>query len=205
MIFGEQDQARIEQAVRDAETRTSGEIVVAEVRSSAAYGAQRAIASAMLAAALATVLVLLMPHLPAPIVLLAQVPFFAAAWLVVALPSAQRLLAGARRLEAATRARAAQLFAERGVHVTRDRTGVLIMVSEVERRVVILADAGINARVGEGAWSAHVASITTAIRAGRPGDGVMAVIREIGELLARDFPRRPDDVNELPDRPVRES
>lgn len=205
MIFDEQDRARIEQAVRDAESRTSGEIVVAEVRASGSYGAQRAVASAVVAAALATVVVLVVPHVPAPIALLAQVPLFALAWLLASLPAVQRLLAGTHRMETAVRARAAQLFAERGVHMTRERTGVLVMLSEVERRVVILADAGINARVGDSAWSAHVASITASMRAKNPGEGVTLVVRAIGELLAKDFPRRADDINELPDRPVRES
>lgn len=203
MIFTEQERSLIEAAVRDAEAKTSGEIVVVDVERSATYGTERAMAAAIVAAALATVMVLIAPHLPAPVYLAAQVPLFAVAWAVFATPGLQRLLAGGARMDAAARARAAALFSERGVHVTRDRTGVLLMLSEVEHRVVILADAGINARVGADAWSKHVSTIVEAIRRGAAGDGVALVVREIGELLGKDFPRRPDDVNELPDRPER--
>jgi len=37
------------------------------------------------------------------------------------------------------------------------------------------------------------------VKAGRPGEGIAAAVKEIGALLARHFPRRDDDVNELPD------
>jgi len=37
------------------------------------------------------------------------------------------------------------------------------------------------------------------VKGGRPGEGIAAAVKEIGALLARHFPRRDDDVNELPD------
>jgi putative membrane protein len=203
MLFPDQERATLETVVREAETGTSGEIVVVDVERSATYGTERALAAALLAAACATAMVLIAPHLPAPYYLLAQVPFFGLAWLFVSTSRLQRLLAGPARMDAAARARAAALFSERGVHMTRERTGVLLMLSEVERRVVILADSGINAHVAAGAWAKHVATIVDAIHRGAAGDGVAAVVRDIGTLLAKDFPRRPDDVNELPDRPER--
>ncbi len=201
MLFSEHERVAIEAAVKEAEAGTSGEIVVVDVERSATYGTERALAASLLAAACATAMVLVAPHLPAPYYLLAQVPFFGLAWLLVSTSRMQRLLAGAARMDAAARARAAALFSERGVHMTRERTGVLIMLSEVERRVVILADSGINARVATDAWDKHVAAIVDAIQRGTAGDGVASVVREVGNLLAKDFPRRPDDANELPDRP----
>ncbi|MEZ0314067.1 MAG: TPM domain-containing protein [Myxococcota bacterium] len=203
MLFTDQERATIEAAVREAEATTSGEIVVVDVERSATYGTERALAAALLAAACATAMVLVAPHLPAPYYLLAQVPFFGLVWLLASTSRVQRLLAGGARMDAAARARAASLFSERGVHMTRERTGVLLMLSEIERRVVILADSGINARVAPDAWEKHVATIVDAIHRGAAGDGVASVVREVGTLLAKDFPRRPDDVNELPDRPER--
>ncbi len=201
MLFTDRERATIEAAIRDAEAATSGEVVVVDVERSATYGTERALAAALLAAACATALVLIVPHLPAPYYLLAQVPFFGMMWLLVSTSRMQRLLAGRPRMDAAARARAAALFSERGVHMTRERTGVLVMLSETERRVVILADSGINARVAPDAWDKHVDTIVHAIHRGVAGDGVAAVVRDIGTLLAKDFPRRSDDVNELPDRP----
>jgi len=34
----------------------------------------------------------------------------------------------------------------------------------------------------------------------RPREGLVHAVGEVGAVLRRHFPRRPDDVNELPDR-----
>jgi putative membrane protein len=38
------------------------------------------------------------------------------------------------------------------------------------------------------------------VRKGRPGDGMVAAVERIGQVLAAHFPRSADDTNELPDR-----
>jgi putative membrane protein len=94
--------------------------------------------------------------------------------------------------------RAHLAFLEHGLFATRDRTGVLIMLSELERRVVILGDSGIHAKVQESGWQAHVDHIVAAIHAGRIEQGVCETLRALGETLTKEFPRRADDVDELP-------
>ena len=104
---------------------------------------------------------------------------------------------------ATVHARALQLFVERGIHETRDRSGVLILVSELERRVEILADRGIHERVEAGEWQRDVDELVSSIRGGHAADGVVAVVERIGGLLAQSFPPRADDENELPDEVLR--
>ncbi len=101
----------------------------------------------------------------------------------------------------AVRRRAEREFVRLGIAQTRERTGVLVMLSLRERRVQILADRAINEKVPPGTWNDGVAEIVDAIRKKRPADGICEAVRRIGEHLAAHFPRRPDDVNELPDRP----
>jgi putative membrane protein len=38
------------------------------------------------------------------------------------------------------------------------------------------------------------------VREGRIADGMIAAIRDVGDVLAAHLPRADDDVNELPDR-----
>ena len=97
-----------------------------------------------------------------------------------------------------------QLFAERGVYDTRDRSGLLIVIAELERRVVILGDTGIHAHIGEGGWDEHVRAIVEGVRRGRGADAVVSVVRVLGEVLATHFPRRADDVDELSNAVVEE-
>lgn len=92
-----------------------------------------------------------------------------------------------------------RMFHVRGLDKTRDATGVLIYFSLSERRVRILGDRGIDAALSADGWRRLADRLSAAVRAGRAGAEVQAVIDELGELLAGRFPRRADDSNELPD------
>lgn len=100
-------------------------------------------------------------------------------------PPLHRWLAGAELIELRTHRRAAAAFLEQEVFRTPQRTGILLFVSLLERRVVVLADSGIHARVEDGAWDAVVARIVAGIRRGEPGAALAAAIRECGDLLVR--------------------
>ena len=78
--------------------------------------------------------------------------------------------------------------------------GILILVSLLEHRVQVLADSGINARVKPGTWDEVVEIILAGIRRGDLCQGLCDAIDRCGEILGREFPIQPDDVNELPDR-----
>jgi len=83
---------------------------------------------------------------------------------------------------------------------TRAKTGVLLYLSLAEHRAEIIADAAINAKVTPETWGAAMAALIDAVKDGRPGDGMVASIGQIGQVLSEHFPRSPDDTNELPDR-----
>jgi putative membrane protein len=106
-------------------------------------------------------------------------------------PPLHRWLAGAELVELRTRRRAAAAFLEQEVFQTAGRTGILLFVSLFERRVVVLADSGIHARVEDGAWDAVVARIVEGIRRGDPGAALAAAIQDCGDLLVRHGLPRP--------------
>jgi putative membrane protein len=74
---------------------------------------------------------------------------------------------------------------------------VLVLISVFERRVRVLADEGINAKVPEGQWDNIVKMITDGIKQKRAVDAICAAIEKIGALLASHFPVKPDDTDEL--------
>jgi putative membrane protein len=124
------------------------------------------------------------------------------AWMVLppAAGAALGWLAGGELLDLRTRRRAAAAFLEEEVFRTRHRTGILLFVSLFERRVVVLGDAGVNAKVEPGEWDEVVRLAVEGIRQGRPGEGLAAAIAACGRLLARPgLERLPDDTDELPD------
>jgi putative membrane protein len=106
------------------------------------------------------------------------------------------------RASAVAEEQAVNEFHRLGLSKTVARTGVLLFVSLFERRVVVLGDAGIHAKVGDEHWDATRAAILAKIRRGRVDEGLVDGIRASGEVLAQHFPWTQGDRNELPDRVV---
>ncbi len=100
------------------------------------------------------------------------------------------------------RQRAAELFVRLGVHSTEEHSGILIYVQLLDRRVEILADTGIAAKVPQAEWDAICRAMEAAFAAGRWREGAVAAVARAGELLATHFPARAENPNELPDEPA---
>ncbi len=62
---------------------------------------------------------------------------------------------------------AAFIFEELGMHRTRDRNGVLIYLSVVDRKIAVIGDAGINERVPDDFWNDVLALLKSHLAAGR--------------------------------------
>jgi uncharacterized membrane protein len=91
------------------------------------------------------------------------------------------------------------VFERLGMHKTAARHGVLIYVAIADRKLAVIGDRGIHERVGEAYWQRLVAAATERFRSERPRDGFLQAVAGVGETLARHFPRRPGDKNELSD------
>ncbi|MEZ4273242.1 MAG: TPM domain-containing protein [Myxococcota bacterium] len=98
--------------------------------------------------------------------------------------------------------RATQAFIENNLQQTRERTGVLIFVSLLERRIEVLADTGIDSQAPENFWDEVVAELGQSIRQGQLAQGLTQAIKRCGDLLETQAPARSDDRNELPDRVI---
>jgi len=90
-------------------------------------------------------------------------------------------------------------FLDRGITETRDRTGVLVYVSQIERRASVVADRGVHACVESEAWQAAVADIKRCVQDHQDGVRLAEYVRALGPILASALPRRDDDINELSD------
>lgn len=95
--------------------------------------------------------------------------------------------------------RAREVFIRLGMHRTALRHGVLIYVALEDHRVAILGDEGIHTRVGEDYWAGVRDLMVSRLRQGAAGGALVEAVRDLGRSLARHFPRRPGDTNELSD------
>ena len=98
------------------------------------------------------------------------------------------------------RRRAVMLFKTGGERRTIGRTGILIYLSMGEHRAEIIGDEAITAVTTPETWGEAMAALITDVKAGRPGDGIVAAVERIGDVLAQHFPKTSTDTNEIPDK-----
>jgi uncharacterized membrane protein len=98
--------------------------------------------------------------------------------------------------------RALEHFSRLRIWDTEDNAGVLVYLLMADRRVEIVADRGINSRVGTPAWDAICREMQVQFAAGKFEAGAILGIEAISDLLAEHFPAHEDNPNELPDAPV---
>jgi putative membrane protein len=93
-------------------------------------------------------------------------------------------------------------FLAHGLHVTEDRTGVLIFAALGDHQVEIIADKGIHSRVDQAVWADAVEALTGHLRDDRPAEGFEAAIGLVGTVLAEHFPPRARNPDEIANRLV---
>lgn len=100
------------------------------------------------------------------------------------------------------RQRAQEVFSLLRVWDTEHNSGVLIYLLLAERRVEIVADRGIDAKVGPEFWEQVCLHMRDAFQRGEFEAGVLQGIRTIDARLQEHFPAAATNPNELPDRPL---
>jgi hypothetical protein len=101
------------------------------------------------------------------------------------------------------RERAIEVYSQLRVWDTEHNNGVLIYLLLADHNVEIVADRGIDAKVGHVKWEAICREMETHFSRGQFESGVISGIQSVGRHLTEHFPvGRESGENELPDRPV---
>lgn len=198
------DRDKIETCVREAESRTRGEIVVMVVPMSYHYPMADLIGAAAFSFPVAVAVTPVLGGLfwagPSNlwVFLMALIPLFLVFHEAVKrVHTLKRWFINGKEIEDEVREAAHVQFFRKGLYRTREETGVLIYVSVFERRVWVLGDRGINAAIPEGHWEGVVATIVQAIKGRKPAEGICQAVGEVSRILQDKFPIRHDDQNEL--------
>ena len=101
-----------------------------------------------------------------------------------------------------TRARALDIFSQLRIWDTEHNSGVLIYLLLADRKVEIVADRGIDAKVGAAGWEAICRDMETDFRSGQFKAGILKGIAAVSRSLAKYFPPDAHPRNELPDKPI---
>jgi putative membrane protein len=202
------DKRLIEDAVRRAEKRTSGEIVPYFVESSddyeeAAWKGGYFLGTAVFGLIIALDMASLLPFKIGSLEL--GISFFGSAFvgfgLTLVIPFLKRIFAGEALIQRRVEQRATTAFLQEELFLTRDRTGILIFISLFEKRVQVIGDRGINEKVSHEDWVHVVDAVIRGIKERRTSDGIVKAIDLCGELLEKaGVAIRNDDQNELSNR-----
>lgn len=187
--------ARVKRVIAELETQSSAEVVVAVRPSSGDY---RHIDYAVgFAAAFASLLVFIFhPRaMRSDVFPIEQaLVFVLGAAVSRLLPPLRRVLSSRKRLDENVERAARAAFVELGVSRTRERTGILVYLSMLERDVRVVADIGVPEDVAEKLSKALVPAVRDADLS-----RFVSALGSTSKALARALPRRADDENELPD------
>jgi uncharacterized membrane protein len=89
-------------------------------------------------------------------------------------------------------------FHDLGMTKTKDQTGILIFLLMDERKFFILADEGIHTKVEESTWTKVAEEISSHFSKKNFHQGIIHGVQAVGKVLSRFFPRKANDINELP-------
>ncbi len=91
-------------------------------------------------------------------------------------------------------------FFKLGIQNTRDKTGILLFILLEGRKFYILADSGINEKVPQSTWDSIKDEMQTSFQKGKFCKGILYGVEQVGQILSKHFPVKPDDTNELSNR-----
>ena len=212
--FSKEDLEQINKAVKQAESKTSGEIATAFIKESYDYAIYELIFAVICGFLYFVVMMFFVYEVETFIkqmfwdysnnYLLLFYGFstflvISIFYFIANISMIDRLIVPKKVMKQKVKERAVRHFMESGVYNTRDRTGILIFISFLERRIELIADKGINEKIPQEKWNSIVENIIQGIKSNIVIEKLKESILECGELLEKHFPIKPDDTNELSD------
>jgi putative membrane protein len=206
-FLSEPEKQSVEACVKEVEKSTSGEIVPMIVSSSYHYPMSDMIGGLIFALLIAVAVTLVYSIQKSwggvtaidlwlfPAVF--AVSFLLFHELVKRIPGLKRIFITRAEITEEVEEAALTSFYRNGLNNTRDRTGILIFISVFERKALVLADEGINAKVDTAVWQEVVDLVVNGIKQRKQTEGICRAVRRCGGLISEHFPIKKDDTNEL--------
>ena len=209
-IVSNQERNRLDARVAETEQCTSTQIVLGVIRRSDVYAELPWKAFAFGASSAGLILLLLFwrfhdryPDVSALAMVAGMLASGALpALLSVMMPRFARCFLAGYRAEAEVQQYAQSLFLERELFATGNRRGILLLVSLFERRVVVLPDRGLDARLTAEHKRAMIEAMTPFLKHRQIGKAFDAGLDALSRILTT--PSRETRRNELSDRMIEE-
>jgi len=213
-FFNREQRKHIEEAVADAEAKTSCEIVPVVATASGRYDRPEDIFGLWLAIFAAIIVWLIFPRpsdesgswdgMPIYVGLLTMIAGVVVAFIVGVVAGSRigwlrRLFTPRNQMLDEVSARAREIFFDKRIHHTSGATGMLIYVSLFEHMAVVLGDKAVLDKLGQTSLDRLCQQLTEGLHQGGSTDAICSVIAEAGRQLSGPLPRAEGEVNELKD------
>ncbi|GMW03294.1 MAG: hypothetical protein AMXMBFR84_44280 [Candidatus Hydrogenedentota bacterium] len=213
--FNDDQKRSVQDAVMEAERKTSAEIVPVVATASGRYDRAEDIVGLVGGVKAMLIAYSILPVDSAgltgswegmdvpfqmPVLIIATVAgFIFAAFVASKIAWLRRLFTPSIQMRDEFNARARQVFYDARVHHTASGSGLLVYISLYERTAVVLADASVTEKLGQPVLDELAKRLIDEIRIGDISTALTNCITAAGEQLASAMPRTSDDVNELSD------
>ncbi len=213
-LFSEQERKLIDDAVAEAESKTSGEIVPVIASQSGRYDRAEDLFGFSLALALLAIvwyffqaakplegdwaqgvsLVVNLPYAMGILIIGFLLGIVIATWF----PVLRHPFISNQEMKEEVEKAAAEAFQKFRLRRTRSATGVLIYISLYERMVRVMGDDAINGKLDQKDWDDICRTIQNGFKEKQVAQSFKTAILKCGVLLETHFAIQPGDENELP-------
>ena len=204
----------IKASVKEAESKTTGEIALAITAESSSYAFWELLSSVVLAFIFVMGLFPLSnqiyrcldnffwsvkPWYLAAFYLVLTVVLVGILYALFNIPAIDYLIIPSGAKNECVSNRAMRYFAESGVYRTKEHSGIFIFVSYFERQVRIIADEGISSKISQDLWNLIADEMVESLSYGDVKTAYINAVKKCGDLLAENFPPHEDNPDELTD------
>ena len=204
-VFSIEEKKQISEAVASLEKESSGELVLYYAKSSDSYPEAAWKLTSIIGILFLSLTIFLsynwlLPPYYTPLivsltVLLSMVITY---FISLFIPIIRTAITNTSVIEHRVLTKARDMFLQEQVFNTVERTGILIYISALERKVVVLGDSGINQKINQSDWEQVVKHVIDGIKSKQMTKGIIEAV-EICKMLLLDngFTIKTGDTNEL--------
>ncbi|MBC7427043.1 MAG: TPM domain-containing protein [Bacteriovorax sp.] len=189
MNISNRDRDQIKQLITEAEEKSNSELIPMIVGHSDLYPAAQFRAAIIVSFIFSVGLYLSPLSIINPIWFLwIQIPGLLLGYTLGCLPTFTRYLITKREVEYEVTQRAIEAFFDHNLHTTEKHNGVLIFISIMERKIKIITDVGVKAKVDQKVWDEIVGDFTSGVRNGEFVEALKNTIIAAASVLENYFP-----------------
>jgi putative membrane protein len=198
MIISNKEKLLINKLIEESEKRTQSEIVPMITHHSDLYPAAH-FRSAIIMSFLFSLILYFSPmDIINPIYFLwIQIPGLYVGYFLGHFSFFKRLLITKDEINLEVNQKAYEAFFHHNLHLTENHTGVLILISIMEKKIKILTDVGISKKVDQKIWDEIIFQFTNKIKQGHFVEGLAQSIESVTAVLETYFPSTGEKTNEL--------